>query len=42
MITINCPFCEKEVTLNIANAYDENGEIFRCPHCEEKFRYVLE
>lgn len=41
MTVINCPFCEKEVVLNIVNTYDEDGEVFRCPHCKEKFRYTL-
>ena len=41
MITLNCPKCKNVVSINIANAIDEHGEVFMCPNCRYKFRYTL-
>ena len=40
MIKIQCPKCKNEVEINIANAIDENGEVFRCKNCGQIFRYT--
>ena len=40
MTTIKCPKCQQEVEINIAKAVDEEGEVFRCPHCNCEFRYA--
>ena len=40
MKKIKCPKCNKETTINIAKATDENGEEFRCENCGYIFRYV--
>ena len=40
MKTINCPFCNNPVTIDISKAIDENGEEYCCPHCKKIFRYV--
>ena len=40
MTKLNCIRCGGEVEINIANAQDENGEVFVCPHCGFKFRYT--
>ena len=37
---IQCPKCHKDVEINIANAIDELGEVFRCPHCKWPIRYT--
>ena len=41
MVIIKCPKCQKDVEINLINATDENGEVFRCPHCHYEFRYAL-
>ena len=41
MEKINCPKCNKEITINIAKAVDENGEEFICTNCGYIIRYVL-
>jgi uncharacterized protein YbaR (Trm112 family) len=40
MVIIKCPKCQHDVEINIANAIDENGEVFLCPNCGMKFRYT--
>ena len=40
MTRIKCPKCQQEVEINIAKAVDEEGEVFRCPHCNCEFRYA--
>lgn len=40
MEIIKCPKCKCDVEINIANAKDEDGEVFECPHCKWQFRYV--
>jgi len=40
MIKIKCPKCHIDVEINIANSIDENGEVFICPNCGQKFRYT--
>lgn len=40
MKTIKCVKCGYDVVINISNAIDENGEVFVCPNCGQKFRYV--
>jgi DNA-directed RNA polymerase subunit RPC12/RpoP len=39
---IKCPKCHKEVEINIGNSISEDGEVFMCPNCQYKFRYVSE
>lgn len=40
MKKIKCPKCNKEITINIAKAIDENSEEFKCENCGYIFRYV--
>jgi len=40
MVVIKCPKCHNDVEINIANAIDEDGEVFRCPNCGMNFRYT--
>lgn len=40
MKVIRCPKCGKEVTLNISNSISDDGEVFRCNHCNWPFRYT--
>jgi DNA-directed RNA polymerase subunit RPC12/RpoP len=40
MEKVKCIKCGEEVTINIANAQDENGEVFVCPNCGQVFRYT--
>lgn len=40
MTIIKCPKCQKEIQINVANALDEDAELYRCPHCEYVFRYT--
>ena len=40
MTKIKCPKCQNEVEINISNAIDENGEVFRCQNCGQVFRYT--
>ena len=42
MDRVNCVKCKHEVEINLSNATDENGEVFKCPNCGYKFRYVKE
>lgn len=39
MKQVKCVNCGGQVTIDIAKAIDENGEVFVCPHCGFKFRY---
>lgn len=40
MKTIKCVNCGNETKIDIANAVDADGEVFRCEHCGYLFRYV--
>lgn len=40
MKKVKCVKCGAEVEINISKALDEDGEVFRCPHCKQKFRYT--
>lgn len=40
MKKIKCPKCQQEVEINISNAVDEEGEVFMCLNCKNKFRYA--
>ena len=40
MESIKCVKCGKQTEINIANASDEDGEVFRCQHCGYYFRYA--
>ena len=40
MIKIKCPVCKTEIEINIANAIDEEGEVYICPNCNQVFRYT--
>ncbi|MEE3343952.1 MAG: hypothetical protein VZS44_07680 [Bacilli bacterium] len=35
-----CPKCEKPVIIDISKSLDEEGEVFMCPNCKFKFRYI--
>lgn len=37
---IKCPKCGTKIKLNIANAIDEEAEVWECPNCQFIFRYV--
>lgn len=37
---MKCVKCNNEVELDIAKALDEEGEVFRCPHCGYMLRYA--
>lgn len=39
--TILCVHCHKDVSVDISRAYDEDGEVFICPHCGKMFRFCL-
>jgi DNA-directed RNA polymerase subunit RPC12/RpoP len=39
MKEIKCFNCGGDVQINIADAIDEEGEVFKCPHCGKTFRY---
>lgn len=38
--TMKCINCNNEVEIDIAKAIDEEGEVYRCPHCGFVFRYT--
>ena len=40
MKKVKCVKCGTEVEINIANAVDFNGEVYVCPECGYKFRFV--
>lgn len=40
MEKVKCIKCGEDVTINIANAQDEDGEVFRCPNCGQVFRFT--
>ena len=40
MKKIKCAKCGNEVEIDISKALDEEGEVFSCPHCKQKFRYT--
>ena len=42
MKKIKCVNCGNETEINIANAIDSEGEVFKCDHCGYPFRYVEE
>ena len=33
MEIVKCPKCHQDTEINIANAADEEGEVFTCEHC---------
>lgn len=37
---VKCPKCHHDTEFNIADAVDENGEVFVCEHCGYLFRYA--
>jgi len=37
---VKCPKCKQDTEIDIADAIDENGEVFRCEHCKYPFRYA--
>ena len=37
---IKCIKCKEDVTIDIAKALDEEGEVFRCQNCGQIFRYT--
>ena len=40
MITIKCPKCKNEVTIDISKAVDEDAEVYHCPKCNKLFRFT--
>ena len=40
MTTIKCPKCGNTTPINISLSVSEDGEVFRCSHCNWLFRYV--
>lgn len=40
MKIIKCPKCHAALQINIADAVDEHGEVFKCPRCEYFIRYT--
>ena len=40
MEKVECVNCGHIVTIDIAKAIDENGEVFKCPNCGLTFRYT--
>lgn len=40
MTNIKCPKCNKEFEINISKSIDENGEVYQCPYCKFKIRYI--
>lgn len=40
MTIVKCVNCGGDVKLDLSQAQDENGEVFKCPHCGLKFRYT--
>ena len=40
MEKVKCVRCGGEVTIDIAQAKDEEGEVFECPTCGLNFRYA--
>lgn len=40
MKKVKCIRCGTEVEINIINAIDEEGEVFKCPNCGQVFRYA--
>ena len=40
MKQVKCAKCGTDVTIDIAKAVDENGEVFVCPNCGFKFRFT--
>lgn len=37
---VKCVKCGKETEINISDAIDADGEVFKCQHCGYPFRYV--
>lgn len=37
---IKCVKCGKETEIDISNALDENGEVFKCEHCGYPFMHT--
>lgn len=40
MEKVKCVKCGSENEIDISKAIDENGEVFICPNCGQKFRYT--
>ena len=40
MDIVKCPKCNADVEINIVNSLTDDGEVFKCPKCGYKFRYV--
>lgn len=40
MTLVTCPKCHQHTKINIAQAIDEEGEVFNCEHCGYPFRYT--
>jgi len=37
---IKCPKCGSDVEINIVNAVDESGEVYKCKNCNYYIRYT--
>ena len=40
MDIVKCAKCKEDVTLDYVNAVTDDGEVWMCPKCGYKFRYV--
>ncbi len=40
MTVIKCPFCGEDVEIDLTKALDEEGEVYKCPHCGKLFRFA--
>ena len=41
-MTINCPKCGKVINFTISDSISDDGEVYKCPYCLWKFRFVDE
>ncbi len=41
-MNIICPKCNSSINIDISEAIDENGEVYRCKKCGYHVRYVTE
>jgi len=40
MTILRCPKCNSSLQINISEAVDEFGEVFKCPKCGHFIRYA--
>lgn len=39
-MTIKCPKCNKETSIDISKSINEEGEVFMCEHCKYPFWFT--